>query len=179
KNGPIHFIDQVMHLYKPSISSKRFQFHEEPAINSAQKTPNTYYFTDPQDFSVLSWTGVEEIIYFKSGTNMKAIGNDYIQAFGDFTINYKIPKILPGTYTVIFRADAHDNNNSNAVVELFIDGNKQGGNINLTTGANAGNPFKDFNQNTIEFSTYTTHTVTVRTLLPGMLIWDCIEFNPI
>src|SRR6056297_625145 len=178
QNGPIHFINQVMYLYKPGLSNQLYQFHNDPVINDLKNIPNEYIFSDQETFSMLSWEGAEEIIYYKSGTQIDPRGNDYLQIEGDFTLTYTIPKILPGEYQVYFRAHAYGD--ENAVVELFIDGNKAGGIMNLTSSGNStGNPYVRFNQNTVEFTEYETHTVTVRSLIPGILMWDFIEFDPV
>ena len=178
QNGPIHFIDQVMYLYKPGLSDQLFQFHDEPVINRIRNIPNEYIFSDQSEFSVISWEGTDEIIYVKSGTSIQPLANDYLQIQGDFTLEYKIPKILPGEYQVIMRANAFGEDN--AVVELFIDGNKTGSLLNLTSSGNsAGNPYVNFNQNTIEFTDYRSHTITIKSLIPGIMIWDFIKFEPV
>ena len=178
QNGPIHFIDQVMELYKPGLSIQTFQFFEEPVINNLRNQPNEYFFEDEEDFSIISWEGVDELIYFKSGTGIQANANDYLRIEGDFILRYEIPKILPGTYQVIFRANAFGDDH--AVVELYIDGNKTGGNMNLTSSGNSsGNPYNNFNQNTVEFTEYETHSIEVISLIPGVMMWDFIRFEPV
>jgi uncharacterized surface protein with fasciclin (FAS1) repeats len=178
QNGPIHFINQVMELYKPGLSIQTFQFFEEPVINNIRNRPNEYIFEDQDEFSIISWEGVDELIYFKSGTGIQANANDYLRIDGDFNLRYEIPKILPGTYQVIFRANAFGDDH--AVVELYIDGNKTGGNMNLTSSGNSnGNPYNSFNQNTVEFTEYETHLIEVRSLIPGIMMWDFIQFEPV
>lgn len=178
QNGPIHFINQVLELYKPGLSIQTFQFFEEPLINNIRSRPNEYIFEDQDDFSIISWEGVDELIYFKSGTGIPANANDYLRIEGDFILKYKIPKILPGRYQVIFRANAFGD--EHAVVELYIDGNKTGGNMNLISSGNStGNTYNNFNQNTVEFMEYKTHTIEVRSLIPGIMMWDFIRFEPV
>lgn len=178
QNGPIHFINQVMELYRPGLSVQTFQFYEEPVINNIRNQPNEYIFEDQENFSIISWEGVDELVYFNSSTGIQANANDYLRIEGDFTLTYAIPKILPGTYQVIFRANAFGDDH--AVVQLYIDGNKTGGNMNLTSSGNSsGNPYNNFNQNTVEFTEYERHTIEVRSLIPGIMMWDFIRFEPV
>src|SRR4030042_3630532 len=105
KNGPIHVITDVMELFKPARSSRIFQFTEEPLISEAGKTANTYEFIDPNEFEEIYWTGAKKIIYVKSSsTSEKASAKDYIQIEGNFSIEYIMPKILPGKYKLSFNA---------------------------------------------------------------------------
>ena len=96
---------------------------------------------------------------------------------GDFEINYRIPKIMMGKYAVRMRANR--NSPENATIQVFIDGKKVGGNINLTLGGSSSNPYDGgpFTLGNIEFSNTQRHTVTVRSLIPGRFIWDLIQFD--
>ena len=106
-----------------------------------------------------------------------AWSHDYLLIYGDFSISYKIPKIVQGLYTVYLRADAFSQ--LNALVEVYIDGKKLGGLFDLATGGSSANPFYDFELGDINFLKYEEHTVEIRSLIPGRFIWDYISFVPI
>jgi uncharacterized surface protein with fasciclin (FAS1) repeats len=177
-NGPIHFIDQVMELHRPNRSVRTFQFYEEPLINEIRNEARRFIFKRVEDFSVISWTGTEELVWEKkSGSSENASNRDFLEIDGDFSISYDIPKILPGQYGIQIRADHRSL--KNATIQVFLDGKQIGENLNLTTGGvNAANPYRLKNLAIVEFAGYEPHNVTVRSLVPGMLIWDFIRFQP-
>jgi hypothetical protein len=96
---------------------------------------------------------------------------------GDFTISYQIPKIIQGKYNVFLGADAY--NSQNALVELYVDGNKLGGLIDLTKGGSASYPYVAYRVGAIDFKKYASHTITVKSLIPGRFKWDYIRFEPL
>ena len=100
KNGPIHFIDQVMELYKPATSTRTFQFLEDPLIKESEKVEGTYEFVDQKLFELIWWSGSESLIYFKGSGSERANNDDYIQLDDNFKFSYVIPKIMPGKYQV-------------------------------------------------------------------------------
>ena len=105
-----------------------------------------------------------------------AWGHDYIVLNGDFSITYEIPMIIQGNYLVLFQAEAF--NATNALVEVFIDGKKLGGLIDLTSGGSPDNPFAWIELGTINFLKYEQHTIEVKSLIPGRFLWDYIRFEP-
>jgi hypothetical protein len=64
-------------------------------------------------------------------------------------------------------------------VEVLIDGSRLGGFINLTTGGSVNSPFNSVLVGTVTFSSYSSHTITIRSLIPGKLLWDYVQFRPI
>lgn len=172
KNGPLHLLRDILEVKSPSRVERTFQFYEEPQINDARNTTGEYVFSNQEDLEVLSWFGPEYITYVKS-TPIKANNNDYIELEGNFTINYEVPKILPGKYLIEFKAQANDNENAN--IQVAFDGKRLGSSFDLTSG---GNPYDVFTIGIVEFQNYETHTITVNALLPGKFIWDFVRFSP-
>lgn len=177
KNGPIHFVNEIMELFQPSRSEQYFQFMEDPKILEASKNQGTYEFVDPDVFELLSWDGTERLIYEKgTQSNNRARSGDYIELMGKSTFAYSMPKIMPGRYNVIIRADAFGN--ENATIQVRIDGKRMGGNINLTSGGNSSNPFSDFSLGIIEFPSYEGHLFETSALIPGSMKLDYVRFTP-
>jgi len=94
---------------------------------------------------------------------------------GDFSITYRLPKIVPGTYTLYLRAHAFDS--QNALVEVFFDGVKIGGLQDLTSMGNNNFPYYDINLGTVNLLTYDNHEITVRSLIPGVFKFDVVYFR--
>mgnify|MGYP006275520111 FL=1 len=178
KNGAIHFIDQVMELYRPSLVERRFQFYEEPMISQASENPNEYIFDDVDEFSVLTWSGVEELTYVKASSGLAQIwNNDYIEVDGNFTITYEIPKILPGKY--LFQIRTNEDDRENATIQIFLDGKKIGRNIDLSSNPIPWSSVWYFDVSQVNFQNYEGHTLTIKALIEGKLTWDGVRFMPI
>lgn len=172
KNGALHLLMDINEVKTPGRTIRTFQFFEEPEINKVKNTPGEYILTDPDNLEVLSWTGPPEINYVKS-TSIGATNNDYIEIEGNFTIEYRIPSILPGKYLIEFKTESSDN--ENATIQVSIDGQRFGSSFDLTSG---GNSYRTFTIGITEFQIYEEHIVTVSSLLPGIFKWDFIRFTP-
>ena len=178
QSGSIHFIDRVLQQQRPTRSIQNFQFNEEPHLNAfKQEGGGTLLIESPELLNRIDWSGTDLYFMFHGSVGEHpAWQNDYLFLDGDFTITYTIPRIVQGAYDVQIRADAFDP--SNAIVEVYIDGNKIGGIVDLTTGGNANNPFQFLDLGPVEFTSYSEHTVEVRSIVPGRFLWDVVRFLP-
>jgi uncharacterized surface protein with fasciclin (FAS1) repeats len=173
KNGAIHFIENVMEVYKPNPSEQTFQFYEEPLINEASNRPDEYTFEDSSQFEVIKWQGVKEIIYVNSPTAISGVmNNDYIQLEGDFSISYEIPKILPGKYRL--RIKTNDDFKKNATIQVYLDGAKMGSNLDLSDG----DGFNWYDVGLVDFLNYEQHNIQIEALISGRFTWDAVQFVP-
>ena len=175
QSGAIHFIDQVMTQKQPSIASVSFHFREESLINGYYQQKGEFLIEE-NTLNRINWTGADLFYVAGEDETSNAYNYDYLQIVGDFSIRYKIPEIVQGKYRVYLRAESF--NSTNAVVELFVDGKKVGGMIDLSLGSSPTTPFRNIEVGTIEFNRYIEHEVDIRTLIPGRLLWDYIQFYP-
>lgn len=178
QSGAIHFIDQILKPQVPSRNTVSFEFGEEPNLNEFRIKGGTYLIEDATLMEYVTWTGAK-LFYVKSGDlNEYSWNKDYLMITGDFSISYNISKIVPGKYNVILGADSYGS--QNALVEVYVDGNKLGGLIDLTKGGSAGNPwYPPVTVGSVDFKKYEVHTVEVKSLIPGRFKWDYISFEPI
>jgi uncharacterized surface protein with fasciclin (FAS1) repeats len=176
QSGAIHLIDRIMRQRTPSRSNRTFEFYEEPLLNKYRQEIGTFKIEDPEALFHIKWSGADLFFVELGDQPSSAWGNDYLEINGDFIISYTIPRIIQGRYRVLMRAEAY--NAQNALVEVFIDGKKIGGLVDLTTGGTANSPFQTKLLGTIDFKRYTTHKVEVRSLIPGRFLWDFIRFEP-
>jgi len=139
----------------------------------------TYPFADKDEFYFISWDGPEEITYYNYSNTAEKNNSeeDFLFINGDFSIDYVIPRILPGSYRMSIKAEAYFSRN--AMIEVYLDGNKIGSNLNLTTGGDSDEPFNSFELGIVEFTVYEEHTVSIRSLISGEFKWDFVSFNPI
>lgn len=175
-SGPLHFIDRVMRLKRAYMSVQNFSFGGEPVLNSYRNEVGSFLI-EIGSLSSIEWSGAD-LYYVNLGSESEsnAWGNDYLQIDGDFTISYTIPKIIGGKYEVQLRALSFGR--SNAGVELFIDGNKIGGLVDLTKSGNPSSPFSNINLGTVDLVGYSEHEVKIRSLIPGLFLWDVVRFLP-
>ena len=166
-----------MEFYVPAISANYFQFYEESEILIARLVPGTYEYVDKELFKYITWEGPDEISYYKSsGTEEKASNKDYLFIKGEFSIEYVIPKVLPGIYEMRLQAEA--TYAENATIEIYLDGKKMGSNFNLTSGGSSTWPYYQFKLGIVEFTNYEAHTISIQTLIPGEFKWDFVAFVP-
>ncbi len=177
QSGAIHFIDQVLKVQPASRAIVTFEFYDEPTLNDYRREGGSYIIENEELMNNVKWSG-SKLFYVKSFDEAeRSWSKDYLSIEGDFTISYHLPKIIQGKYDVFLGADGY--NLQNALVELFIDGNKLGGLIDLTKGGSASYPYIKYKVGSIDFKKYDSHTITITTLIPGRLKWDYIRFEPI
>ena len=175
QSGAIHLIDQVMTQVPPSRAEVNFEFWEEPTINEYRREPGTYLIEDENLLYYVDWEGAD-LQFVKAGEDITAWSDDYLEINGDFRISYEIPRIVQGKYTVFLGAERF--NATNALVEVYIDGKKVSGLIDLSTGGTANNPFQRIELGTVDFKKYESHKVEIIPLIPGRFLWDHIGFRP-
>lgn len=177
QSGGIHFIDQIMNPQIPSRAIVTFEFYEETGLNEYRQKGGSFLIENEDLLDYLKWTGAKLFFVKSNDESERAWGKDYLMIDGDFTISYQLPKIIQGKYNVFFQADAYSS--ANALVELYIDGVKIGGLIDLTKGGSASNPYYSFKVGAIDFKKYAGHLIEIKSLIPGRLKWDYIRFEPL
>lgn len=177
QSGAIHFINKVMTQQTPSRAIRTYEFYEEPLLTEYRLKQGNYLIEDPSSLHYIDWSGADLFFVELGDQQSSAWGNDYLQIDGDFLMSYDIPKIIQGKYEVFLGAHAYDPNN--ALVEVFIDGKKVSGLVDLSRGGSANNPFQQIEIGTIDFNRYSRHLVEIKPLIPGRFFWDYIRFEPI
>jgi hypothetical protein len=179
QSGAIHFLNRMMKQQPPSRTNLTYQFYEESIIwNFYQEGEGSFLIEDPDALTRIEYTGSDlsyEIMKEDGEDITNAWNNDYLILEGDFTISYTTPQIVAGRYTVFLGAEAF--NQDNALVEVFIDGKKIGGLVDLTTLGTEGSPFQQIRLGNIDFKSYENHKVEIRPLIPGRFFWDYIRFE--
>jgi hypothetical protein len=125
----------------------------------------------------VEWTGTDLYFVELGDQESTAWGADYLEMDGDFEITYQLSKIVAGTYEFFIGAEMF--NSENAMVEIFVDGKKVGGFVDLSRGGTAASPFQRYLVGTVDLKSYQTHTVKVSSLIPGRFLWDYVRFEPI
>ncbi len=170
KNGPIHFISDLMELYKPSRKTVTLDFLNDPVLLDLSKSNGTYTLLDPEIYEFIYWEGPQTIVYRKAAVTT----NSYIEISGDFLLRYTFPAILPGRYQV--ELTTNRNGADNATLQIKIDGKKVGSNINLTSGGSARTSFVI---GTVDFTGTNEHIIEISSLIPGGLRWYSMRLIPV
>lgn len=176
QSGTIHLINRLMVPRRAGRATLNFEFFEEQLFNQYREKGGEFIVEDPELLTNITWTGGnDKLVFVKSEDESNAAWNrDYLIMEGDFSITYRVPPIVQGDYSLRIRAHAFSIDN--ALVEVYFDGVKIGGLIDLTRGGNASNPYVEFNLGTVSLVAYESHTITVQSLIPGYFNWDVVRF---
>jgi hypothetical protein len=179
KSGAIHQLDHLLYPFLPGRRTVTFEFYEEPTINALRNEPGTTtVYQDELEY--ISLIGTSSLLYTKSQTNIGAFNNDYLEIRGDVGFIYKTPKILPGRYNLILRLQRGHSYLSS--IQTFVDDKKAGVVIDAAQGSVT---WTNFNVGIVDFADNTTHTIKLKTIIPGNLnspgriIIDRIIFEPV
>jgi hypothetical protein len=177
QSGSVHFINQIMRQESPVRAIRNYEFWEETLFSELRRIAGSYQIKDPSLLTRITWSGADLFFVKSSDPNERAWNQDYLYLKGDFRISYTMPKIVQGKYTVFLGANA--NSQDNALVQIYLDGKKIGGLVDLTTGGSASNPYVAKNLGTVDFTRFEDHTLEIVSLIPGIFIWDYVRFEPI
>jgi len=179
QSGTVHFVNELMLPKQAARAELSFEFYEEQLFNQYREEGGEFLVEDPAMLSSITWTGGnDQLVFVKSEDESNTAWNkDYLVMEGDFSISYTLPPIVQGNYNLSIRANAYSGDN--ALVEVFFDGVKVGGLVDLTTGGSSSYPYIDVELGTVSLINYEPHVVTVRSLIPGYFYWDVVRFEPI
>jgi hypothetical protein len=176
RSGAIHMIDKIMKQQPASRAIVNFQFLEEPAFNQFRAKEGSYLCEDDLNLNRLEWTGADLYFVDLGDQESTAWNGDYLEMDGDFEITYQLSKIVPGKYEFYIGVEMF--NIENAMVEIFMDGKKVGGFVDLSRGGTSASPFQRYLVGTVDLKSYQAHTVKVTSLIPGRFLWDYVRFEP-
>jgi uncharacterized surface protein with fasciclin (FAS1) repeats len=175
QSGAIHIIDHVMTQKSPSVASQYYSFFwDEPILYAMNQSAGSYIVDDTAALKNIRFKG-NELLFVAGETSLNAWDNNYLSMDGNFSFKYTLPKIVQGTYMVRLRADFYSQ--SNGVVQVFIDGKNVGGTVDLTKGGSATDPFYTKALATFTFVKYESHTIEIKSLIPGQFLLDVIIFD--
>lgn len=182
RNGAIHQLNHMLNTYKPGRKSITYEFHEDPIINLLKDREGVYRIDEDTDLENISFSGVSYILYVKSESDIdRCSNNDYIQINGNFELTFKTPKVLEGRYSLKLVMERGYKYSPN--IQAYIDDQKIGTVIDATVAiGHQENGFNINNNNAVgnvEFIDYTTHTIELRSIIPGSLKIDRIILQPV
>ncbi len=174
RSGAIHQLNHLLFPYLPGRKSVTYQFYEEPVINALRAVEGEHTILI-EGLESISMVGAKSFIYFKSATTISGpLNNDYLRLSGDVSFTFKTPKILAGRYSLGFMFQRGSSNY--ASIQASVDGKNVGVVLDLSKDTPT---FRTFTMGNVDFLDYSTHTVTLRTIIPGTIIIDRIIFEPI
>ena len=177
QSGAVHSISELLTVQSAGAREVSFQFYEEPLFAGYREKSGEYLIEEKELLSTITWTGGNDQILFVMNDveSEQAWSKDYVEINGDFSITYKLPRIVAGTYNMLIRAHAFSD--ENALVEIYFDGVKIGGLVDLKTLGTENYPYVDVKVGEITLLEYEPHEVTVRSLISGKFIWDVVIFR--
>jgi len=175
KNGPVHYVSELLEIYKPGAGRNTFHFKSEPVIDELKDSEGRFSFEDPSEFEVIHWEGTKEMIYAVGSDAADAWEDDFLELDGPFIFAFNTPRIFPGSYDFMIRV--HSADYDNAVIQVYLDGKRMGANLNLkSSGSN--NDFVVYTIGSVEFLDYSSHEIKINTIIPGKMQLDMIRFEP-
>ncbi len=174
-NGPVHYISELLELHKPGAGRNTFHFKSEPVINELKDAEGRFIFEDPSEFEVIQWEGTDELYYVVGTEAVEAWEDDFIELNGPFIFTFNTPRVFPGSYD--FKIRVHSSDYDNAVIQVYLDGKRSGTNINLKS-TNSRDDFVIYTIGSVDFINYTSHEITINTVIPGIMKLDLIRFDP-
>jgi hypothetical protein len=177
QSGAIHFINQILKPQVPSRAIVNFEFWDETALNKFRNdnTSIAYLFENHELLKNVIWSGATLSYVKQTDAPGSLWSKDYLLMDGDFNITYNVGKVVQGKYDLFIGADSFGE--TNAVVEVYVDGIKVGGLIDLTKGGNSTDPYLKIKVGSVDFKKYSGHSIQVKSLIPGRFKWDYVRFE--
>lgn len=179
QSGAVHLLNEVLFQKAPTPRSQYYEFTNEPIFDTYYKEDATYIIDDHSLLTKFTWTDDVDFYYYK-GPEINQTWNDglpfrgdFVYLYGDFEVSYETPKIVQGQYSL--RMDVICAYASNATVEVYVDGVKVGGLLDMTT-ESASQLFREKTIGDVRFLKYESHIITVKTIIPGEFYWDRLKF---
>jgi uncharacterized surface protein with fasciclin (FAS1) repeats len=176
KNGPIHFIDSLLFLFRPKTANIDLKFYNDPVIRELSSTEGEFELDDPEALPMISWTGARYLYYNNISGNTDVVNSDYLNITGPFTITYITDKIFTGVYD--FKLKVGNRNGNYAIIQAYIDDIPVGSTVDLTANHSSA-PYALISIGRVSFDTYDSHKITIEAVVPGDFYWDYTRFTPI
>jgi uncharacterized surface protein with fasciclin (FAS1) repeats len=179
QSGSVNIIDQILQQVLPQTTGVHFPLYsKEPVLQKMRNTEGYHLIDDSATLKTIKWTG-SDMYYYLSWNWNGSRDNDYLEIDkGDFTITITTSKIVPGKYSV--RLWAGVNNPNYAFVQVYIDEVNIGGIVDLTSKGDS-DWFPVINSRElgkINFSSLEQHKIVIKSVIPGIFLFDAIEFQP-
>jgi len=176
KNGAIHTINTILEETELPAQTIHFEMTDFPDIMALDcyLTELRNFTTDGQTtFEKLKWKTAPYLqYYFKLGEPCSR--NDCIvMAEGYWEVEATIPKIKKGKYQIVIRFKRGGNR---ANLAVYVDGRRKEEIIVLCCDLFGYDDFPIFD---VDWETTTEHKFRLKTITPGIVMWDYIEFRPI
>jgi uncharacterized surface protein with fasciclin (FAS1) repeats len=174
KNGVIHGITQIMPSKDPEKKEYNFDttaFPEFMKMDIYEEGGVTNFYDGENGFANIKWTG-DYLQYWKKFQGTGFINDDcIIMSDGYWTLDITLPRIARGKYNVYGYFKTGTNR---ANVVFYIDGKKTENIIEL----NGPQSYVTEFITQVNWEKTENHLVTVKTVYPGIIMWDRLTFIP-
>jgi uncharacterized surface protein with fasciclin (FAS1) repeats len=175
KNGAIHTINTILEISELPPETIHVEMTEFPDIMALDcfRTEIRNFTSDGQNtFEKIKWKTAPYLQYYYKPGEPCSYNDCIIMAEGYWEVEATIPKIKKGKYEIIIRFKTGGNR---ANLAVYVDGVRKDEVIIL----NEGFGYSDFPIFDVDWETTTEHTFKLKTVTPGIVMWDYIEFRPI
>ena len=175
KNGAIHTINTILEETELPPETITFEMTDFPDIMDLDcyLTELRNFTTDGQNtFEKLKWKTAPYMQYYYKPGEPCSRNDCIVMAEGYWELEATIPKIKKGKYHIISRFKMGGNR---AHLAVYVDGVRKD-EVIMLTGAFG---YYDFDIMDVNWETTTEHTFKLKTVTPGIVMWDYLEFHPI
>lgn len=174
KNGAIHTVNTILEeteLPPETIHIEMTEFPDIMAMDCFRSEIRN--FLDPENsFANIKWKTAPYCQYYYKPGEPCSFNDCIVMAEGYWEVEATIPKIKKGKYEISIRFKKGGNR---ANIAVYVDDVRKDEVIVL----NDDYGYQDFPIFEVDWKTTTEHTFRLKTVTPGMIMWDYIEFIPI
>jgi len=174
KNGAVHTVNTILEetmLPPETIHIEMTEFPDIMALDCFRSEMRN--FLDPENsFEKIKWKTAPYLQYYYKPGEPCSYNDCIVMAEGYWEVEATIPKIKQGRYHIISRFKKGGNR---ANIAVYVDGVRKEDVIVL----NDDFGYFDFPIFDVDWETTTEHTFRLKTITPGIVMWDYLEFVPI
>lgn len=175
KNGAIHAVNTILEEKQLPPEIIHVEMTEFPDIMALEcfRTELRNFTTDGEKtFKNLKWKTAPYLQYYFKPGEPCTFNDCIVMAEGYWELEATFPKIRKGKYQIVSRFKKGGNR---ANLAVYVDGVRKEDVIVL----NDEFGYFDFPIFDVDWTTTTEHTIKLKTITPGIVMWDYVEFRPI
>lgn len=174
KNGAIHTVNTLLEDAELPPEVIHIEMTEFPDIMEMDcfRSEIRNFMDGQNSFANIKWKTAPYCQYYYKPGEPCSFNDCIVMAEGYWEVEATIPKIKAGKYEMIIRFKKGGNR---ANLAVYVDGRRKDEVLVM----NDAFGYQDFPIFDVDWETTTEHKVRLKTITPGIVMWDYIEFRPI
>jgi uncharacterized surface protein with fasciclin (FAS1) repeats len=174
KNGAIHTVNTILEDKELPPEIIHIELTEFPDIMEMDcfRTEIRNFMDSENSFANIKWKTAPYCQYYYKPGEPCSYNDCIVMAEGYWEVEATIPKIKKGKYEIVIRFKKGGNR---ANLAVYVDGRRKDEVLVL----NDAFGYEDFPIFDVDWTETTEHIFRLKTITPGIVMWDYIEFRPI